>query len=100
MDGFERSVATPEIKLEVKDIDKFHLMEKIAAEAVFDNGAINNLDGLRVSFDKGWGLIRASNTSACLTLRFEADDQEALVGIQDCFKTQISRIVPDLALPF
>lgn len=97
--SFESSVATPEIKLVVNEKDKFLLMEKIAAEAVFDNGLISDLDGLRVTFDKGWGLIRASNTSACLTLRFEADDQEALARIQDCFKTQINRIVPDIKLP-
>ena len=100
VDGFESSVATTEIKLAVDENDKFNLMDKIAAEAVFDNGVISDLDGLRVTFDKGWGLIRASNTSACLTLRFEADNKAALVNIQDCFKAQINRIVPDIKLPF
>jgi phosphomannomutase len=55
---------------------------------------------LRVNFADGWGLIRASNTTPCLILRFEAVNQAILDHIQVIFRDWISSIRPDLALPF
>ncbi len=98
--GFESSVSTQEIKLAVPDTEKFALMDTIASETNFDDGEVTDIDGLRVEFADGWGLIRASNTSANLTMRFEAENRVALDRIQDCFKTQIGRIVPNIELPF
>jgi phosphomannomutase/phosphoglucomutase len=71
--------ATPEIKVPVADAVKFAVMEKIiaACEAKFD---CDLLDGVRMNFDRqAWGLIRASNTSPYLTLRFEAASAERLL---------------------
>ncbi|MDH3644158.1 MAG: phosphomannomutase/phosphoglucomutase, partial [Gammaproteobacteria bacterium] len=57
---------------------------------------ITNIDGLRVDYPDGWGLIRASNTSPVLTLRFEADMQSALDRIQDLFQERLTAIDPAL----
>ncbi len=59
-----------------------------------------SIDGLRVDFDDGWGLVRASNTTPSLVLRFEADNADALKRIQAQFKELLLRIKPDLNIPF
>jgi len=58
------------------------------------------IDGVRVDFSDGWGLVRASNTTPSLVLRFEADSQDSLSRIAAQFKTVLSSIDPDLELPF
>jgi phosphomannomutase/phosphoglucomutase len=58
------------------------------------------MDGIRVDFANGWGLVRASNTSPALTARFEADSQASLDAIKAEFRTQIARAEPDLNLNF
>ena len=55
---------------------------------------------MRVDYAKGWGLVRASNTTPVLVLRFEADDAAELQRIKDVFHTQLKRVAPDLQLPF
>ena len=57
------------------------------------------IDGIRVDYDEGWGLIRASNTSPVLSLRFEAESTEALVRIKNTFQTAITHIDPELTIP-
>ncbi len=98
--SFDAVVATPEIKVPVPDNEKFTLVDQLKKNAVFKHGTLIKVDGLRVEFPDGWGLIRASNTSAALTLRFEAKDEPALSKIQKLFKEQISSIAPDIELPF
>ena len=58
------------------------------------------MDGIRVDFSEGWGLVRASNTGPALTARFEADSAESLEAIQADFRAQIARVAPDLQLTF
>ena len=53
-----------------------------------------------MDFQDGWGLLRASNTSAAFTARFEADTQDALERIQEDFRSQLAAIAPDLELNF
>jgi len=77
-DEFPISPATPEIRVPVSEEKKFDIVEKLAKNADFGDGRITTIDGVRVDFPYGWGLVRASNTSANLTLRFEADDEESL----------------------
>ena len=72
-------------------------MDKLEAQADWDGGALTTIDGIRVDFDDGWGLIRSSNTSPVLTLRFEADDPAALERIQDLFTKQLAAIDSDLS---
>jgi len=98
--GFPPLLTTPEIKVSVSDADKFKLIEKLAAEGDFQHGAITSIDGLRVDFPKGWGLVRASNTSPALTLRFEAEDEEKLDKLKQLFKRELHKIDSSLALDF
>jgi phosphomannomutase/phosphoglucomutase len=94
------SVSTPEILVSIADDEKFALIERFQAEAQFGDGNRNDLDGLRVDFEDGWGLLRASNTTAALTARFEANDEAGLDRIRDQFREQLATIAPDLAIPF
>ena len=91
-------LATPEIKIEASDADKFRFIEDLAERGDFGIGRRTAIDGLRVDYDDGWGLVRASNTSPALTLRFEADEPSALERIQRIFQTQLSLI--DASLRF
>ena len=98
--SFPTSINTPELIVPVPEKRKFALIEKFTKEADFANGKVNTLDGLRVDFQDGWGLLRASNTSAAFTARFEADTQDALERIQEDFRSQLAAIAPDLELNF
>jgi len=78
--------ATPEIKLEIDDSKKFEVMQKIVDEFSREFRSCDLLDGVRVNFDDGsWGLVRASNTSPILTLRFEANSEERLEEVKSIF---------------
>ena len=93
---FPVTYTTPEIKIATTETEKFKIMERLGAKADFGDGTITNIDGIRVDYADGWGLIRPSNTSPVLSLRFEADGPGALDRIQDEFQTQLSAIAPDL----
>ncbi|MCL4126770.1 UNVERIFIED_CONTAM: hypothetical protein GTU68_013406 [Idotea baltica] len=90
--SFEPRYSTPEIKIDIADEEKFAVMDKLVAEHSFEEGKISTIDGLRVDLPEGWGLVRASNTSAALTLRFEAESEEALENIQSIFREQLKSI--------
>ena len=92
--------ATPELKVEVPNEDKFDLVERLIEQGAFQSGKITTVDGLRVDFAKGWGLVRASNTSAALTLRFEGENEEALRKIQQLFKRELLKVDSKLQLNF
>jgi len=96
------AVNTPELNLNVaKDGEQFELMQKILATFHFDATAqISTIDGLRVDFPRGWGLVRPSNTTPCLVIRFEAEDQAELERIQAQFRQQFLAIDSTLHLPF
>jgi phosphomannomutase/phosphoglucomutase len=97
---FAKSVNTPEILIPVSENDKFRIMNKIVNGVDFANGKINTIDGIRVDYETCWGLIRASNTSAALTARFEASSEEELEVIMQEFRAQIGLVEPDLELTF
>ena len=61
---------------------------------------MSTIDGLRVDWPDGWGLVRASNTTPVLVLRFDADNADAMLRIQSAFKERLLRLKPDLMLPF
>jgi phosphomannomutase len=94
------SVNTPEIKIPLADDKKFLLMQRFCENARFNDAKIITIDGLRVEFAKGWGLLRASNTTPSLVARFEAEDKESLSQIQALFKAEWLRISGDMVLPF
>ena len=55
-----------------------------------------SIDGLRINFDNGWGLLRASNTTPMLVMRFEGNTEENLIKIKNKFIKELSRICPDI----
>ncbi|HKK23369.1 MAG TPA: phosphomannomutase/phosphoglucomutase, partial [Pseudohaliea sp.] len=91
-----RSASTPEIIIPVEERQKFHLVETFRAQADFGDGRVNDLDGVRVDYPQGWGLLRASNTTAALTARFEGDNEVALQDIMSLFREQLASIHPEL----
>ena len=97
---FPATMNTPEIIIPVADNYKFELITKIINSANFPSGKVTTIDGLRVDFNNGWGLVRASNTGPALTARFEADTQENLSNIQEEFRTQIAQVDPAIELNF
>lgn len=97
---FPDSVNTPELKLPMADEEKFSFMQSFAEQAQFANAKITIIDGIRADFPNGFGLMRVSNTTPCLVLRFEADDAASLAHIQQLFRQQLLNVIPNLNLPF
>ncbi|WP_396616104.1 phosphomannomutase/phosphoglucomutase [Lysobacter soli] len=93
-------ISTPEIKVDAPDGNPHSFVEWFRDEAKFEGARLSTIDGLRVDFPDGWGLVRASNTTPVLVMRFDADSPEALARIKADFRTQLLALRPDLALPF
>lgn len=91
-DEFPNPVSTPELKIKSTDRAKFEVIDALVAGEGFEGGTLTTIDGIRVDYPEGWGLIRASNTSPMLTLRFEADDAKALAGIQRRFRKALKQV--------
>jgi phosphomannomutase/phosphoglucomutase len=89
---FPTTFSTPEIKVETTEQAKFSIMERLAKEGRFGDGTLTTIDGIRVDYPDGWGLVRPSNTSPVLTLRFEADSPSALERIQTVFREELRKI--------
>jgi phosphomannomutase/phosphoglucomutase len=100
IDVFPVTVNTPEILIPVAEKDKYPLMDRIIRNTDFSYGKVNTMDGIRVDFADGWGLLRASNTNPVLTARFEATTQEALDMIISEFREQIALVDSSLELNF
>ena len=98
--AFPNDIATPEINIQVTEQSKFSIIERLQRDGVWGEGNITNLDGVRVDYPKGWGLVRASNTTPVLVLRFEAETEEELERIKEVLRAQLYSTVPDLDLPF
>ncbi|MEX2964027.1 phosphomannomutase/phosphoglucomutase [Microbulbifer sp. TYP-18] len=97
LDSLPQLASTPEILLPVKEEEKFALVERLRETGDFPGADINTLDGLRIEYADGWGLVRASNTGAALTLRFEAESDAALQSIRSRIMGQLKKVVPDLS---
>ncbi len=94
------TVSTPEIKVNLEEGEPPRVISDLVARAQFPDARITTIDGLRVDFLDGWGLVRASNTTPCLVLRFEADTVEALERIKEAFRQLIAEVRPDLRPDF
>ena len=92
---FPQSFSTPELNITVTDETKFSVIEDFEKNCNLDGEKIT-IDGLRVNFKNGWGLIRASNTTPKLVLRFEGDSLEEMNEIKDLFLSELSRICPNI----
>ena len=95
VDILPKSFSTPELNISVTDDTKFKIIEDFIDQCDLDGKKIT-LDGLRVNFENGWGLIRASNTSPKLVLRFEGNSLEEMEGIKNLFMSELSRICPEI----
>ena len=93
--SYPQSFSTPELNIDVTDENKFNIVESFISENNLDGEKIT-LDGLRVNFENGWGLLRASQTSPKLVLRFEGDTIKDMEKIQADFIAELSRISPDI----
>ena len=93
---FPDPFGTPEIRIETTEARKFEIINALSSNGNFDNGSLNNIDGVRVEFNDGWGLVRASNSRPELTLRFEADTGLALARITNMFQRELIRVDPML----
>jgi len=85
--------STPEIRKECKEEEKFEIVEKVKKYFQKKNYEINDIDGMRITFDDGWALLRASNTQAVIVLRFEAESEERLEEIQDLVMEQVNKYI-------
>jgi phosphomannomutase / phosphoglucomutase len=99
-DTLPKGVSTPELKISMHEGEHYRFMENFARKATFDGARLTTIDGIRADWPDGWGLVRASNTTPMLVLRFDADTQRALTRIQDVFRTQLLALDPSLPLPF
>jgi phosphomannomutase/phosphoglucomutase len=98
--GLPDSVNTPELNVAMQEGEPPVFMKRLLENAHFEGASVSTIDGLRADFDDGWGLVRASNTTPVLVLRFEADDAAALARIMDEFRRVMLQVEPDLKLPF
>ena len=93
---FEPTSYTPEILVPVTEDNKFKIMQTLISECKFPGGTISPLDGLRVEYEHGWGLIRASNTTPNLTLRFEAENNLELEIVKQHFLAELGPFINHL----
>ena len=87
-----KACSTPELNINVEEEKKFKIVKDFVNKAKFKGGSKVTIDGLRVDFDDGWGLIRASNTTPKLVLRFEAKTSSRLKEIKNMFLNQLKLI--------
>lgn len=91
--------STPELEIKMQEGEAHAFMCRFMQQAQFSDAQLCTLDGLRVDFAQGWGLVRASNTAPNLVLRFEAQTEQALAHIQKLFRDQLLALQPNLQLP-
>ena len=89
-------LSTPEINIPAADEEKFQIVKTFIENSNFNDAKIVSIDGIRVEFEKGWGLLRPSNTSPCLVLRFEAETNDDLNKIKEIFYLGLKSIKPNI----
>jgi len=94
------AVSTPELKVQMEEGENHEFIRQMQEKARFADARVTTIDGVRADFADGWGLVRASNTTPILVVRFEGDTEESLQRIRDIFKLQMLAVKPDLRIPF
>ncbi len=94
------SVSTPELYLALPEEESVALVQRFIDQGQFADAKLITIDGIRVEFVDGWGLLRSSNTTPAIMFRFEADSTEAMERIQGVFRQQLLALEPSLELPF
>ena len=100
LDALPDGVSTPEIKVPAPGGDPHAFVSLFRDASRFEGARLSTIDGLRADWPDGWGLVRASNTTPVLVLRFDGDDAAALERIKGVFREQLLALEPGLALPF
>ena len=101
LESLPDSISTPELNIKLEREGENHrLIEELQKSARFEGATdVLTIDGLRVEYPDGFGLMRASNTTPVIVLRFEADSREALSRIRDDFKRVLHKARPELEIP-
>ena len=100
LSSLPNSVSTPELKLQMEEGENHAFITEMQEKARFSDAKLTTIDGVRADFEDGWGLVRASNTTPILVLRFDADNEASLQRIKDVFRQQMLAINAELKLPF
>jgi phosphomannomutase/phosphoglucomutase len=99
-DELPKGVSTPELKISLPEGEQYKFIDEFSSKSRFEGARIATIDGVRADWPDGWGLVRASNTTPSLVLRFDARDAASLARIQAAFRTQMLAVNPGLSLPF
>ena len=94
------AINTPELHIELEEGRSTELVNRLLSTNPFSGAEIETLDGLRVIYPDGWGLVRPSNTTPSLVLRFEGDTKEALERVERRFREALVKLDPELMMPF
>ncbi|MFZ2235877.1 MAG: phosphomannomutase/phosphoglucomutase [Dokdonella sp.] len=95
-----KGMSTPELNIPMKEGETHRFVEEFRKRAKFEGARMTLIDGVRADWPDGWGLVRASNTTPVLVLRFDADNRNALARIQDQFRRHLLALSPKMKLPF
>ncbi len=102
-----KTYSTPEIRMNCPDATKFKVVDRLQeifktpdrTRPPFPISEVNTVDGVRITFANGWGLVRASNTQPVLVLRYEADSQDGLDKIQQFLESLTQKSIQDIPAP-
>jgi phosphomannomutase / phosphoglucomutase len=94
------AVSTPELRVDLPEGAQMIFMRRLMEKVNLKGAALTTIDGLRADFEDGWGLVRASNTTPALILRFEANTETALKRIKGEFRALMHNVDPAVQLPF
>lgn len=100
LNALPSSFSTPELKVMMKEGENHAFIDAFQAKARFDDARVTTIDGVRADFADGWGLVRASNTTPILVVRFDGETEVALNRIKNVFRARMLAVNPDLELPF
>lgn len=95
LNDLPKMINTPEIRVDCPEEIKFKIPEK--AKGAFKEFKVDTTDGVRISFDRGWGLVRASNTQPVLVMRFEAETEKDLNAYRELVTKRIEEIKASLS---
>jgi phosphomannomutase len=90
-DGLPQVVNTPEIRFDVSEDQKFIVVDEVKDRLVKNGTAVDDTDGVRVTNDDGWWLLRASNTQAVLVVRCESDNEKGLTRLKKTVAQQLGQ---------
>lgn len=100
LNSLPTSYSTPELKVGMQEGENHLFIDALQAQARFEGAKVSTIDGVRADFADGWGLVRASNTTPILVVRFDGESEEALKRIKNVFRARMLAVNPDLELPF